>query len=148
MTPPPSTGATTPHSTHAIYNNISSNNKTNNTQTDFEEVWALFPKKKDYDSKSRESERADIKAAVIRYAAERKGLEKDQYTITGGNFFVNERWREYVPTQEEIEAVKIPQISESNGIPSEKLTELWELAQKQSDPLQYFKSFCRMEVSQ
>lgn len=106
----------------------------NNTHSDFDEVWALYPKKKDrvrakryYEAKVREPERSDIKASVIIYAQERKGKEKDQYTITGGNFFCNERWREYVPTKEEKEEVVRHDelLSEFDGYDKEIVTKLW-----------------------
>jgi hypothetical protein len=131
---------------------IKRKNIQSNISTDFEEVWSLYPNKKDvakarkyYNAKIRESERADIKAAVISYANKRKGLEKDQYTIGGGNFFANERWREHVPTKEEVDAVKIPQIPQADGIDSDKLAQLWKLALKQVNPKSAFESYCFYE---
>ncbi len=129
--------------------------KQKDEQTDFEDVWSLYPRKKDklvakkyYNAKAREKERADIKSSVIKYAkkvADEKTEEK--YIKAGRSFFANEGWRDYVPTEEEVEYVKIPQIPEANGISLDVLEHLWNVAMKQSNPNTYFSTLCRAEKS-
>jgi len=129
--------------------------KQKDEQTDFEDVWSLYPRKKDklvakkyYNAKAREKERADIKSSVIKYAkkvADEKTEEK--YIKAGRSFFANEGWRDYVPTKEEVESVKIPQIEEANGISSERLEQLWTMALKQVNPKKFFISYCISEKS-
>lgn len=124
-------------------------------QTDFEDVWSLYPRKKDkaiarkyYNAKARELERADIKKAVINYSemvAHEKTEEK--YIKAGRSFFSNEGWRDYVPTEQQVAEKQMPVIVESEGITPSRVEELWITAQKQRNPLEFFKTLCYAEKS-
>lgn len=118
---------------------------------EFEEVWSLFRRKESkadartyFISKAREGERKLIKAALIAYNEKYdKKYGSDMGFLLGGNsFFKKERWREHIPTKEEIEAVKIPKTKWDELIPSEKLNELWDMALKQPNAQKAFDAYC------
>lgn len=112
--------------------------------SDFEETWTLYPNKtnkqqskKYYNAKT--SPRTEIRRAVEAYAEKvKKGEIDKKYVMGGRSFFKDERWREYLPTKEEEESVKIPQIDGVSGISSSRLSELWELSKRNQSQFKVF----------